>query len=112
MQSYALKFIPLLGRPIAEIDNIYLMPHHPFIVKYYGWFRFESYAILGMELCNGTLMDYLSGSLYRNLTAQQQRYARWYIVEQIAEGLHQCHSLQLIHRDIKPQNSNSHFQTC
>jgi serine/threonine protein kinase len=99
----------MFGRPISEIGNIFRIPRHPNIVKYYGWFQFDSYAVVGMELCAGDLMSYLAQPPYSQYSPEQERYTRWYILQQIAEGLHQCHLSQMIHRDIKPQNSSHHF---
>lgn len=101
---YALKFMPL-NLAEKELHNIhYRIPRHPFIVRCYGYFPFDCYAVIGMEVCEGSLVQYLASSIFRNLTLYNQCYARWYILKQIAEALHQCHMVHLIHRDIKPEN--------
>ena len=89
-----------------EIHNIHCrIPRHPLIVRYYGAFPLDGYAVIGMEVCQGSLAQYFTSSDFRDITLNNQRYARWYILQQIAEALHQCHLVQLIHRDIKPDNS-------
>ena len=104
----------MAGTQLPEIDLISKIPRHTSIVKYYGWFTFqyhgwlqlECYAVVGMELCVGNLGDYLNSLYQRNYSLHDMNYIRWYIVQGIAEGLHQCHSIQLMHRDIKPENSS------
>ena len=102
--QYALKFMPL-NLAEKELHNVlYRIPRHPYIVRCYGYFPFDGHAVIGMEVCQGSLWQYLMGSVFRNLTVSNQCYARWYILQQMAEALHQCHLVHLIHRDVKPEN--------
>lgn len=91
----------------VEISNIVRLPKSEGVVRYYGWFQVGSWAIIGMELCTGSLWDLLNGQRYRNLSEKKQRILRWQILKQIAHGLAECHSRGLIHRDLKPANSTS-----
>ena len=104
--SYALKFIPARADD-REIDNFNNIPQHASIVKYYGWFRYRSWVVLGMELCDGHLKSFLDSNFYCNLDTDHQLLINWEIVKQVAAGLAACHARDLMHRDIKPDNSTA-----
>jgi serine/threonine protein kinase len=90
---------------MREVTNLARTPAHRNIVKYYGWFKFQDFAVIGMELCDGTLTTFLNGQECRSYSASDKTLMRWSMLEQITAGLSVCHSRGLMHRDIKPDNS-------
>lgn len=104
---YALKFISNEKWYDAkrEADNICRIPKDERLVRYFGWFQFRNWIIIGMELCDGTLNHYLNHPSFTGQNPQYQRFARWDILRKIVGALHECHSQRFMHRDIKPDNS-------
>eukprot|EP01103_Thecamoeba_quadrilineata_P013341 TRINITY_DN3682_c0_g1_i1.p1 TRINITY_DN3682_c0_g1~~TRINITY_DN3682_c0_g1_i1.p1 ORF type:complete len:492 (-),score=66.78 TRINITY_DN3682_c0_g1_i1:151-1605(-) len=73
--------------------------HHPNIVQLYDVIEVPSYLYIVMEYCSGeTLDNYIS-----KLQIVPEKDAR-YIVKETAAGLIYLYKLNIIHRDIKPQN--------
>jgi serine/threonine protein kinase len=108
--SFALKFIHRTGLHRAqypEVDNIPRLPRHPGIIRYFGFFEFEDFVVVGTEVCDGDLKK-LFAEKYYGSDSLTQNCMRWDMLQQVAEGLHQCHFSGLMHRDIKPDNSMSH----
>jgi calcium-dependent protein kinase len=73
---------------------------HPNIVKYYETYDDTSYIYLVMELCSG-------GDLFDNIinkgSAMSESEASL-IINKLMKALNYCHSNDIMHRDIKPQN--------
>ncbi|CAH1277380.1 EIF2AK1 [Branchiostoma lanceolatum] len=57
-----------------------------------------TYLYIQMELCNGTLEDWLQKNPQRQETTSVN------IIRQIASGLHYVHECDFIHRDLSPSN--------
>src|SRR5215472_13481688 len=98
---YALKFMRLesdddFDAAKREIQNILRIPQSPAIVQYYGWFQVGRWAVVGMELCSGDIINFLASSNYRNASEAKKANYRWEIIESIAVGLSECHSQGLI----------------
>ena len=107
--TFALKFIPLTNGTdwtnVPEVYNIPFIPQHPGIVKYFGAIPFEDWAVIGMEACEGTLTDLTNRFMWSS--ENDGGFMRWDMLRQVAEALHQCHSRQFMHRDVKPSNSKT-----
>jgi len=113
-QSCAIKFIREesgTGNRVGELRVLNNIPASSNVIRYYGWHRLESpayrYICLFMELCPGTLSDFITSPYYKTLSAEHKRVGNWDIVKQVAQGLHQCHENNLVHRDLKIDNSIS-----
>jgi len=113
-QSCAIKFIreePGTRNRVGELRVLNNIPASSNVIRYYGWHRLESpayrYICLFMELCPGNLSDFIASRYYITLSAEQKRVGNWDIVKQVAQGLQQCHENNLVHRDLKIDNSIS-----
>lgn len=62
-----------------------------------------------MELCETNLASYIH-KRYVEQKSHLNEPEIWAIICNIMEGIQRCHELNFTHRDIKPQNSNIHFE--
>lgn len=70
----------------------------------------NSLYFLDMELCNGTLFDYINGverweGKSDGMTPEQKLSEMWNIMRQLSDAVRFIHSCKEVHRDIKPPNS-------
>ncbi|CAD8052584.1 unnamed protein product [Paramecium sonneborni] len=73
--------------------------NHPFVVKLYHSFQTQNYLYMLLEYCeNGDLTNYMAKG-----TIIQESQAI-FIIAQIILALEYLHSLNLIYRDLKPEN--------
>jgi len=82
-----------------EVDILRESDDHPNVVRYFCKYQTPEFLYIALELCPGTLEELVRGThqfsiLFDPLDALQQ----------IARGLQHLHNLQIVHRDIKPQN--------
>lgn len=82
-----------------EVDILRESDDHPNVIRYYCKHETEQFLYIALELCPGTLEDMVRAShqfsvMYDPLDA----------VRQVTLGLQHLHNLQIVHRDIKPQN--------
>jgi len=82
-------------------------PAHPNIVQVFrhGGMDKSPYYYLDMELCDENLEQYMNR--YRCTNTSMGIWQIWNIMAQIADGLSFIHHLGEVHRDMKPNNSNS-----
>jgi serine/threonine protein kinase len=92
-------------RVLFETTVIARLPKHQNIVRYLGWAKLGRHALIGMELCDDKLPTYLQKNVYTSGSVQKRSIARWKMAEQLGLGLAITHRYQVIHRDLKPDNS-------
>jgi calcium-dependent protein kinase len=101
---YALKFLET-RHARKEVEALRIAPRHPNIVRFYGSFDLQSWSVIGLELCDGTLDKLMGSSEFRQQSSEKQGKTRWRAIKDVASALMACHSGGLMHRDIKPDNS-------
>eukprot|EP01059_Diplonema_ambulator_P028460 TRINITY_DN47254_c0_g1_i1.p1 TRINITY_DN47254_c0_g1~~TRINITY_DN47254_c0_g1_i1.p1 ORF type:complete len:354 (+),score=69.55 TRINITY_DN47254_c0_g1_i1:93-1064(+) len=102
---------------LREIGSLLLCKGHPNIVSLMGVLHDDDDLMLGFELCaGGDLSDYLDtfeGAYDPTDSSTSQESCKGklipettavYLIKQISTGLGFMHSLDLIHRDMKPMN--------
>ena len=103
---------------IRAIDKVCKEPHDNIVrVLEHGRLPNSRYYYVDMVLCSLNLAQYLNGDYNAEIAStlacsikaidrQTNRKMRtvWYIMEQVTTGLQYIHSLDITHRDLKPQN--------
>ncbi|XP_054726618.1 serine/threonine-protein kinase/endoribonuclease IRE1 [Anastrepha obliqua] len=74
---------------------------HENVVRYFCTEQDRQFRYIAVELCAATLQDYTEGERSSELRSQINV---WEILRQAAAGVSHLHSLNIVHRDIKPQN--------
>lgn len=71
---------------------------HPNVVRYFCTEQDRLFRYIALELCAATLQDYVEGRFHIGRISPQD------ILHQAVAGLQHLHSLNIVHRDIKPHN--------
>lgn len=71
---------------------------HPHVIRYYCMEQDRMFRYIALELCQATLSEYMQGDCDTTTIKPLE------ILEQATMGLAHLHSLDIVHRDIKPHN--------
>jgi hypothetical protein len=81
---------------------------HPAVVSFYAWEEDDTFVYLAMECCVGSLgliVDLSNPKKQRAVQAKLPNLPnKLLLLEQSAQGLAYLHSLNIVHRNIKPMN--------
>lgn len=75
---------------------------HENVVRYFCTEQDRQFKYIAVELCAATLQDYVEGGKLSHDLASQISVLD--VLRQATNGLSHLHSLNIVHRDIKPQN--------
>lgn len=87
-----------------EIELLSESDEHPNVVRYYCSEETSKFLYIALELCDSNLEQLIETN---NVMRHEQRLKDYELVDilaQITQGIAYLHSLNIIHRDIKPQN--------
>lgn len=82
-----------------EVDILRESDDHPNVVRYYYKYQSDQFLYIALELCPCSLEE-----LVRATSQFSMQYNPLDALRQVTLGLQHLHSLQIVHRDIKPQN--------
>ncbi|WKX97486.1 hypothetical protein Q1695_013280 [Nippostrongylus brasiliensis] len=91
------EFVRLVDR---EADLLRESDTHPNVIRYFCMESDSQFRYLALELCIASLNDYVQETTVREKIA----IAATELLHQATEGLAHLHVMQIVHRDMKPQN--------
>jgi serine/threonine protein kinase len=106
------------GRPVAikrllsnfydvadhEVKLLQESDDHPNICRYFHKEYCEGFMYIALELCTSTLFDFVQRRKYPEMIEISRFLSVKDMLQQVMNGIDHLHSLNIVHRDIKPQN--------
>ncbi|CAJ0959673.1 unnamed protein product, partial [Mesorhabditis belari] len=83
-----------------EVDHLRESDTHPHVIRYFCKESDSQFWYLALELCIASLNDYVEQKAVR----QQIDVPVKELLRQASDGLAHLHSINIVHRDMKPQN--------
>ena len=87
-----------------EVKLLQESDEHPNVVRYFFKEECDGFMYVALEKCAGTLAEFVEGKDVPELNILRSHVSLKQMIAQIASGLAHLHSLNIAHRDIKPQN--------
>ena len=87
-----------------EVKMLLESDEHPNVVRYYYKESCQGFTYMALELCAGTIHDYVFKKDIVEVHLLSKNTTLADIFWQICSGLQHLHGLNIVHRDIKPQN--------
>ncbi|CAJ0606189.1 unnamed protein product [Cylicocyclus nassatus] len=91
------EFVRLVDR---EADLLRESDTHPNVIRYFCMESDSQFRYLALELCVASLNDYVTEETIR----EKVPISSTELLRQATEGLAHLHIMQIVHRDMKPQN--------
>ena len=87
---------------MSEIENLHKLDHHN-IVNYLETYNDNKYVYLVMKFVEGTpLQKKIDEAKQNNELIDKDKVKKY--MKQILQAINHCHAVDLVHRDIKPDN--------
>ncbi|KAJ1544763.1 bifunctional endoribonuclease/protein kinase ire1, partial [Nowakowskiella sp. JEL0078] len=97
-----LDFYDVASREVTVLQE---SDDHPNVVRYYFRERTPRFMYIALELCPASLSDLIERPTHTEIHALLRTQLKpQTVLRQIISGVKYLHSLQIVHRDIKPQN--------
>ncbi|KAI8918891.1 kinase-like domain-containing protein [Entophlyctis helioformis] len=78
--------------------------HHPNVIRYFVKEEHDGFLYIALELCQASLFDLVEKPPTPELTLLRSQLNHKDVLQQAMRGVQHLHSMQIVHRDIKPQN--------
>ncbi|KAI8923044.1 kinase-like domain-containing protein [Entophlyctis helioformis] len=78
--------------------------HHPNVIRYFVKEEHDGFLYIALELCQASLFDLVEKPPTPELTLLRSQLNHKDVLLQAMRGVQHLHSMQIVHRDIKPQN--------
>ncbi|GFU30960.1 hypothetical protein NPIL_601761 [Nephila pilipes] len=82
-----------------EVDMLQESDEHPHVIRYFCMEQDKQFHYIALELCAATVCDYVENETFDRLNLDPIS-----LLKQAASGIAHLHSLDIVHRDIKPHN--------